>query len=55
MATDSYGNIPLYVVPDAGQPRVIMPNTGNHIFKGATKFTEYPITQDIKKYFNGQK
>lgn len=53
MATNGYGNIPLYVVPDVGQPRVIMPNTGEHIFKGATKFVEYPITQDLKKYFNG--
>lgn len=53
MATNGYGNIPLYVVPDVGEPRVIMPNTGNHTFKGATKFTEYPITKDLKKYFNG--
>jgi hypothetical protein len=43
MATDGYGNIPLYVIPDVGEPRVVMPNTGVHEFKGATKFVEYPI------------
>jgi hypothetical protein len=43
MATDGYGDIPLYVVPDVGEPRVIMPNTGTHEFKGATKFVEYPL------------
>lgn len=43
MATDGYGDIPLYVVPDTGEPKIIFPNTGEHIFKGATKFTEYPI------------
>lgn len=43
MATHGYGNIPLYVVPDKGQPRMVYPNTGNHIFPGASKFTEYPM------------
>ena len=43
MATDGYGNIPLYVVPNVGKPRIIFPNTGEHTFKGATNFTEYPI------------
>jgi hypothetical protein len=45
MGTDGYGNIPLYVVPDVGEPRVVNANTGNHTFPGATKFTEYPIAQ----------
>lgn len=43
MATDGYGDIPLYVVPDVGNPRVVMPNTGTHKFEGASRFTEYPI------------
>ena len=49
MATHGYGNIPLYVVPDVGEPRIVEANTGNHTFPGATKFTEYPI----KKKKNG--
>jgi len=42
MATHGYGNIPLYVVPDVGEARMVYPNTGTHTFPGATKFTEYP-------------
>jgi len=49
MATHGYGDIPLYVVPDVGEPRIVEANTGNHTFPGATKFTEYPI----KKKKNG--
>jgi hypothetical protein len=45
MATHGYGDIPLYVVPDVGESRVINPNTGNHTFPGATKFTEYPLNK----------
>ena len=43
MTTQGYGDIPLYVVPDKGKPRVVQPNTGIQKFPGATKFTEYPI------------
>lgn len=50
MATHGYGDIPLYVVPDVGEPRMVEANTGNHTFPGATKFTEYPI----KKKKNGR-
>jgi hypothetical protein len=46
MATHGYGNIPLYVVPDRGQPRIVQPNTGTQKFKGARKFTEYPIAKN---------
>ena len=45
MITDGYGYIPLYVVPDKGEPRMVYPNTGKHTFPGATKFTEYPVAQ----------
>ena len=65
MATDGYGNIPLYVVPNAGKPRIIFPNTGEHTFKGATNFTEYPIKNqeipiaqediEVKQQVNGAK
>jgi hypothetical protein len=44
MATHGYGDIPLYVVPDVGNSKIVFPNTGNHFFKGASKFVEYPIT-----------
>lgn len=43
MATNGYGNIPLYVIPDKGKPKVIQANTGEHKFKGATKFIEIPL------------
>ena len=43
MATHGYGDIPLYVVPDKGDPRMVYPNTGTHTFPGASKFTEYPV------------
>ncbi len=46
MATDGYGDIILYTVPDKGTAKIVMPNTGEHTFKGATKFTEYPITKE---------
>ena len=46
MATDGYGYIPLYVVPDKGEPRMVYPNTGTHVFPGASKFTEYPMAED---------
>ena len=45
MATHGYGNIPLYVVPDKGESRLVQPNTGIQKFKGATKFTEFPVAQ----------
>lgn len=50
MSTEGYGDIPLYVVPDIGQPRIIEPNTGEHIFENATKFTEYPLTENEKEF-----
>ena len=43
MATHGYGNMPLYVIPDKGSPKIVHPNTGEHVFKGATKFIEIPI------------
>ena len=43
MATHGYGNIPLYVIPNKGSPKVVYPNTGQHFFEGASKFTEYPL------------
>lgn len=46
MATHGYGNIPLFVVPDSGEPKIVYPNTGQHFFKGASKFTEYPLKQN---------
>jgi len=45
MATHGYGDIPLYVVPDKGKPRMVQPNTGTQKFPGAKKFTEYPVAQ----------
>lgn len=52
MRTDGYGNIPLYVVPDVGEPRMVYPNTGTHTFPGATKFTEYPKGKKAKNGVN---
>jgi hypothetical protein len=49
MATDGYGDTTLYVVPNVGQPKMVQPNTGNHTFPGATKFTEYPVAQQGKQ------
>ena len=46
MATHGYGDVPLYVVPDKGSPRIVQANTGTQKFPGATKFTEYPMAQD---------
>jgi hypothetical protein len=46
MATHGYGDIPLYVVPDKGKPRMVQPNTGTQKFPGAKKFTEYPMAQN---------
>ena len=46
MATHGYGDIPLYVVPDKGKPRMVQPNTGIQKFPGAKKFTEYPIAKN---------
>jgi len=46
MATHGYGDIPLYVVPDKGEPRMVQPNTGTQKFPGAKKFTEYPVSQN---------
>ncbi len=43
MATHGYGNIPLYVVPDNDEPRMVYPNTGDHMFPNSSSFTEYPI------------
>ena len=46
MATHGYGDIPLYVVPDKGKPRMVQPNTGTQKFPGAKKFTEYPMAKN---------
>lgn len=46
MATHGYGNNPLYVVPDVGEPRVVEANTGTQTFPGATRFTEYPMAKN---------
>jgi len=46
MATHGYGDIPLYVVPDKGKPRMVQPNTGIQKFPGAKKFTEYPMAKN---------
>ena len=43
MSTHGYGDIPLYIIPNKGKARVIEANTGQHKFKGATKFLEIPI------------
>lgn len=53
MATHGYGDLPLYVVPDVGEPRMVEANTGTHTFPGATKFTEYPITNSVSKKSTG--
>ena len=53
MATHGYGDIPLYVIPDVGRPRIVQANTGTHTFPGATKFTEYPITQKVNQKETG--
>lgn len=50
MATDGYGGITLYTVPDIGLPKIIKANSGEHTFKNATSFTEYPITKDEEKF-----
>lgn len=50
MSTEGYGNIPLYVVPDIGAPKIVEANTGEHIFPEATKFTEYPLTEQEKEF-----
>lgn len=50
MSTEGYGNIPLYVIPDTGNPQIIQPNTGEYEFPGATKFTEYPLTNNEQKF-----
>jgi len=46
MATHGYGDNPLYVVPDVGEPRMVQANTGTQTFPGATKFTEYPMAKN---------
>jgi len=43
MATDGYGDIVLKVIPDVGESKIVYPNTGEHTFKGASKFIEIPI------------
>lgn len=43
MSTEGYGDIPLYVIPNVGEPKLIFPNTGTRFFPKATDFIEYPI------------
>ena len=50
MSTTGYGDIPLYVVPDVGEPQIIQATTGNYSFPNATKFTEYPLTNNEQKF-----
>lgn len=45
MATHGYGNIPLYVEANNGFKGVVLPNSGERYFPGATQFTEYPLTK----------
>ena len=56
MATTGYGDIPLYVVPNVGNPMVVPANSGNRVFPGARSFTEYPIAKNggwLEKYGDG--
>lgn len=56
MATTGYGDIPLYVVPNVGNPMVVLANSGNRVFPGASSFTEYPIAKNggwLEKYGDG--
>jgi len=56
MATTGYGDIPLYVVPNVGNPMVVPANSGNRVFPGASSFTEYPIANNggwLDKYQDG--
>jgi hypothetical protein len=51
MATHGYGDIPLWVEPDVGEPRLVQPNTGTHKFPGANKFKETPVSKKwLEKY-----
>ena len=51
MATHGYGDIPLWVEPDVGEPRLVQPNTGTHKFPGAKKFKETPVSKKwLEKY-----
>jgi len=51
MATHGYGDIPLWVEPNVGEPRLVQPNTGTHKFPGATKFKETPVSKKwLEKY-----
>jgi len=51
MTSEGYGDyITLFVKPNAGKPQIIKPNTGEYTFEGATKFTEYPITENEEKF-----
>jgi hypothetical protein len=51
MATHGYGDIPLWVEPDVGEPRLVEPNTGTHKFPGAKKFKETPVSKKwLEKY-----
>lgn len=58
MSTTGYGDIPLYVVPNVGNPIVVPANSGNRVFPGASSFTEYPIAKNggwLEKYGDGGK
>jgi hypothetical protein len=58
MATNGYGNIPLLVKPNVGKSQIIEANSGEYKFEGATKFTEFPITEAEKQFlkaYNGLK
>ena len=56
MATTGYGDIPLYVVPNVGNPMVVPADSGNRVFSGASSFIEYPIAKNsgwLDKYQYG--
>lgn len=48
ISTEGYGYIPLYVVPNVGDPKMIYPNTGDYTFPGATSVTEYPQLDEMR-------
>jgi hypothetical protein len=51
MATHGYGDIPLYVVPDVGEPRMVSKLTGTQKFPGAKSLD--PMAQNGKKISGG--
>jgi hypothetical protein len=49
MATHGYGDIPLYVVPDVGEPRMVQANSGTQKFlKFTSTMAQNGITKGLK-------